>query len=267
LDLLGRVIMTRKKGISTSLIRANVEELNTLPISEHYELTFFNHDDLGRVMDFLEQRKATFGVHAPFIYRYISKHPYPTSDDMLLRRDTYQINLQCAVLAHGINAEYMVIHFPNAVQKDKWLNNRKILEDAINGISMALQHIPVRIENVYMNDVFHTAEDYLWILKESGTHMCIDIGHLLIDSEIYNLDPIEFISKCLPRLAEIHIYYADLETYSKCHHAPWGDSREFRKILDFIHEISKTLPLDLIIEPSDDCSAGLEKLIDYWEGV
>jgi len=254
---------TKRKVVSTSLIRANIDKLNELPTSQNYELTFFKEHDLERLLDFLKGKNAVFGLHAPFIYRYTEIHPFPTSLNKVLREDTYQKNKACVLLGRDIGAEYIVIHFPNAKQSENWIKDKSILKDAIAHITEINQIIPVRIENVYMNDYFHAPEDYISIAKDTKTKLCIDIGHLLIDSEIYSFNPIQFIEKCKDFIAEFHIYYADLEIYSHCHHAPWGDSKRFHDLLGFI----KDFECDFTIEASNDCKDGLDKLLNYVEEV
>lgn len=254
---------TKRKVVSTSLIRANIDKLNELPPSQSYELTFFKEHDLERLLNFLKDKNATFGLHAPFIYRYMEVHPFPTSLNKVLREDTYQKNKTCALLGKNIGAEYIVIHFPNAKQSENWIKNKSVLKDAIAHITEINKMIPVRIENVYMNNYFYSAEDYISIAKETNTKLCIDIGHLLIDSEIYNFNPIKFIDKCKDFIDEFHVYYADLEIYSQCHHAPWGHSEQFYALLHFI----KDFECDFTIEASNDCKEGLDKLLNYIEEV
>lgn len=257
------MIKTKRKVVSTSLIRANIDKLNELPDSQSYELTFFKEYDLERLLDFLKNKDATFGLHAPFVYRYAEIHPFPTSLNRMLRYDTYQKNISCALLGKNIGAEYIVVHFPSAKQSENWIKDKSVLKDAISHITEINQILPVRIENVYMNDYFYNPEDYISIAKETNTTLCIDIGHLLIDSEIYNFNPIKFIDKCKDFIDEFHVYYADLEIYSQCHHAPWGDSKQFHDLLSFI----KDFQCDFTIEASNDCKDGLDKLLNYVEEV
>ncbi|MCX7654840.1 MAG: sugar phosphate isomerase/epimerase [Fervidobacterium sp.] len=252
-----------RKVISTSLIRANIEKLNDLPSSKNYELTFFKENDLSKILEFLHTKSATFGLHAPFIYRYKQTHPFPTSTIDELRKDTYEKNYNCAILAKNIGAEYVVIHFPNARQSENWIVQQKIVHEAVEAISQLNQIIPVRIENIYMNDYFHSPEDYTWFTRQTNTTLCVDIGHLLIDSEIYNFDPVKFIDKCAEYISEFHLYYADLNVYNQCHHAPWGDSKDFLRTLDFI----RNFKCDFTVEASNDCKEGLEKLLRYVEEV
>ena len=254
-----------RKGISTSMIRANIEKIETLPVSSHYELTFFKQQDVETVLNFLKKRNATFGIHAPFIYKYKETHPFPTHLLEDLRIDTYITNVFCGKFAKNIGAEYIVIHFPNAKQKDNW-KKEKIVNQAINHIVNLNRIIETRIENVYLNDYFHNPQDYVWLAKETNTRLCIDIGHLLIDTEYYMLDPIDFLNQTIEYTKEYHLYYADIETYNKCHHAPWGDSLQFKKILELIAQVKK-LDIDLVIEPSNDCPNELSKLLEYWEAV
>ncbi|MEN3041873.1 MAG: sugar phosphate isomerase/epimerase [Fervidobacterium sp.] len=253
----------RRKVISTSLIRANIEKLNDLPVSKHYELTFFKENDLSKILEFLHAKNAAFGLHAPFIYRYKQVHPFPTSTIDELRKDTYEKNCNCAILGKNIGARYVVIHFPNAQQSENWIAEQKIVYEATEVIFRLNQIIPVRIENVYMNDYFHSPEDYTCFVKQTNTTLCIDIGHLLIDSEIYNFDPVEFVDKCAEYISEFHLYYADLEIYNQCHHAPWGNSKNFLRLLDFI----KDFECDFTVEASNDCNDGLDKLLSYVEEV
>ncbi|ODN30519.1 sugar phosphate isomerase/epimerase family protein [Fervidobacterium thailandense] len=258
-----RVKRERRKIVSTSLIRANAERLETLPQSEFYELTFFRPDDLEKVLNFLKARNARFGVHCPFIYRYAAVHPNPTSLDETLRKDTFEKNELCAGLSRKIGAEYMVLHFPNAHQKESWKKDEKIISEVLEHIATLNQLIEIRLENVYGNDDFHTPEDYIWLAKETGATLCIDVGHLLLDSEIYGIRPVDFILKCEPYISEVHLYYADIETYRRCHHAPWGNSKGFFEVLDVVKELS----CDITLEAGPDCSEGLDHLLEFFESL
>lgn len=253
----------RRKIVSTSLIRANVKRLQTLPCSEFYELTFFKPEDLEHVLAFLKSRNARFGVHCPFIYRYVAVHPHPTSLNRTLRKDTFEKNELCADLSKKIGAEYMVLHFPNAHQKERWKEHRKILSEVLEHIGKLNQMIEIRLENIYGNDDFHKPEDYVWIARETGTTLCIDVGHLLLDFENYGIRPVDFIRKCEQYISEVHLYYADTETYRRCHHAPWGDSKVFFEILDVVKE----LDCDITLEAGPDCSEGLERLFEFFESL
>ncbi|MGC8821146.1 MAG: hypothetical protein ACP5PP_08635 [Fervidobacterium sp.] len=149
-----------RKGISTSIIRANVEKLHTLPNSTHYELTFFKPHDLEVVLNYLKLKNATFGVHSPFVYRYKYTHPFPTALEPSKRLNTYNTNLACAKLASRIGAQYVIIHFPGARQFDDW-RKTNIINEAIRHIARMNQIIETRIENVYLNEYFHKPEDYV----------------------------------------------------------------------------------------------------------
>jgi len=254
----------KRKGISTSIIRADIEKIDSLPSADLYELTFFKSCDIDKLKKFLSKRGKPFGIHLPFVFRYLLTHPQPTTLDDVVRNDTYDTNLESAQIAKKLGAEYVILHFPSAKQKDSWKNNHKLFEECIEHIEKLNGIVNVRIENVYMNDDFHSAEDYIWVLKESKTKMCIDIGHLLIDSKIYSFDAAEFIEKLADYTVEFHIYYADIVTYEKCHHAPWGDSKEFRKLLEILYQFDN---VDFVIEPSNDCPEKLPLLLNFWEGL
>jgi len=170
------------------------------------------------------------------------------------------VNKKCAELARKIGAEYMIIHFPNALQKENWLSVYREVEREFSELAGV---ISVRVENVYGNDHFHSAEDYRTFLENTGCKMCVDIGHLLLDAEVYGFSPIEFIEKLSDFVEEFHIYYADFETYKKCHHAPWGESKEFLEVLEFI----KDFDADFVLEPTPECEEGLEKLFEYWRDL
>uniref|UniRef100_A0A7C5VL77 Sugar phosphate isomerase/epimerase n=1 Tax=Fervidobacterium thailandense TaxID=1008305 RepID=A0A7C5VL77_9BACT len=253
----------RRKIVSTSLIRADVERLQTLPSSEFYELTFFKPEHLEKVLTFLKSRNASFGVHCPFIYRYAAVHPHPTSLNKDFRKDTFEKNELCANLSKKIGAEYMVIHFPNAHQKECWKDYGEVLSEVLDHIGTLNEMIEVRLENVYGNDDFHKPEDYIWIARETGTTLCIDVGHLLLDHEIYGVRPVDFILKCEQYISEVHLYYADTETYKRCHHAPWGDSKVFFQVLDVVKELN----CDITLEAGPDCSEGLEHLFEFFESL
>jgi len=253
----------KRKCISTSLIRANKELIYTLPYAKHYELTFFKSEDIEIIQRFLNERNSTFGIHAPFIFRYKEIHPNPTSLNDELRDDTFKKNIECAHLAKNMGAQYIVIHYPNAMQKEDWRAEKKVVDSSTKHLTELREIIDIRIENVYFNDSFHSAEDFSWLLKESNATLCLDIGHLLLDSEQYEFDVVKFIDTLEEYISEVHIYYADIETYQKCHHAPWGDSKEFLRLLDRI----RYLDCDFTIEASNDCKSGLEKLFEYWEGL
>jgi len=243
-----------RKGVSTSIIRSDPHLLTTLPDADLYELGFFKREDLGTILSFFKNKK--FGVHAPFIYRYVY-HPAPTSLNIKERSDTFSINRKCAELSKKIGAEYMVVHFPNAFQKESWLPIYREVESEFCNLSTL---IPIRIENIYGNDHFHEAKDYKSFLENTNSTMCVDIGHLLIDSELYGFSPVNFVELLSDKISEFHIYYADLETYKVCHHAPWGNSKRFREILNFI----KDMNVDFVIEPTTECKNGLERLLKYW---
>ncbi|MCD6551270.1 sugar phosphate isomerase/epimerase [Thermotoga sp.] len=247
-----------RKGVSTSIIRSNTDLLETLPQADVYELGFFKMEDLERVLCFFAGK--SFGVHAPFVYRYADHHPNPTSLNEEKRKDTFSVNRKCAELSRKIGAEYMVVHFPNAVQKENWLSIYKELE---REFSKLVEIIEVRAENVHGNDHFHGAKDYRIFLENTGCTMCVDIGHLLLDAEIYGVSPVKFIEELSDLIEEFHIYYADTETYKRCHHAPWGDSKNFFEILKFIKDIDA----DFVIEPTPECSEGLERLLEYWRDL
>ncbi|MGC9772253.1 TIM barrel protein [Fervidobacterium islandicum] len=253
----------KRKCVSTSLIRANVSLLKTLPNSMHYELTFFKKEDLPVVLDFLNEKGATFGIHAPFVFRYQAVHPNPTSLSTELRKETYEKNEQCCKLAKEIGAEYVVIHFPNAKQTENWLKDKNILKEAIEHVRNLSNYCQVRIENVYYNEYFHNAKDYRWFLEQTGTTLCLDLGHLLLDSERYGFSTVEFVDVVEEYISEVHLYYADSKVYEKCHHAPWGCSAEFKILLERI----RSLNCDFTLEASNDCQEGLEKLIAFWEGL
>lgn len=252
----------RRKGISTSTIRANILRIDELPLAELYELTFFQKKDLDKLKEFLEKRGKPFGIHLPFVFRYASVHPNPTSLDRTLRNDTYTVNIKSARFAKSFGAEYVVAHFPNAKQKEAWKDVYDIVIESLEYFYELNKIIETRLENVYMNDYFHSADDYLFVLKETGCTMCLDIGHLLIDSEIYAFDPVSFIEKLQDFITEFHIYYADLKTYEECHHAPWGDSLNFRRVLEVIKGFEN---VDFVAEPSNDCPNLLSRLIKFLE--
>jgi len=253
----------KRKGVSTSLIRSNEEHLHLLPMAGLYELTFFRARALEKVLTFLRERNASFGVHLPFVFRYSKVHPLPTSLFESERLDTFEVNLFASLFSRQIGAEYVVVHFPTAQQREDWLEDRTILHECVEHLVKLNEILPVRIENVYMNDRFHNSQDYNWLCFETNAKLCVDVGHLLIDSQIYGFDPVRFIDNVSTHVAEFHIYYADWETYRRCHHAPWGESRDFLRVLDFLRDFDA----DFVIEPSNDCVEGLEKLLDYWEGL
>jgi len=252
----------KRKGISTSTIRANILKIEELPFAELYELTFFQKQDLDTLKEFLEKRGKPFGIHLPFVFRYAAVHPNPTSLDINLRNDTYAVNIESASFAKSFGAEYVVVHFPNAKQNEAWKDVYGIVMESLEHFYELNKIIETRLENVYMNDYFHSPDDYLFVLKETGCTMCLDIGHLLIDSEVYDFDPVYFIEKLADFITEFHIYYADLRTYEQCHHAPWGDSFNFRRVLDVIKEFDG---VDFVAEPSNDCPNQLSKLIEFLE--
>ncbi len=246
-----------RKGLSTSIIRANISKIDQLPDFDHYELTFFKFEDIEKILDFLTKKRASFGVHAPFVYRYAQIHPQPTSLDPYLRRDTFEKNLECVNLAKRINADYVVIHFPNAEQKENWLS---IYDQVVSEFSsFSQENFQVRIENVYGNNYFHSANDFKDFLEKTKLKMCLDIGHLLIDSEIYGFDHIKFVEELEPYIAEFHIYYADKINYVKCHHKAWEEERKFLQLLELIREMKA----DFVLEPSPECLEDFEKLLEY----
>lgn len=253
----------RRKVVSTSLIRADVNRLAELPHAEHYELTFFKEADLPVVLDFLISKGATFGLHAPFIYRYVAKHPHPTTLDDSLRRDTYEKNRKCALLAKRVGAEYVVVHFPTAKQFDDWRSRREILDEVVREYASLNEIVPVRLENVYMNRYLYQPEDYRFFVECTGTTLCLDIGHLLIDSEVFGFSALEFLEKCEDIVSEVHVYYADVTTYERCHHAPWGESSTFLQLL----EVVRDLDCDVTIEAGPDCPEGLGKLMSFFESL
>ncbi|WP_448376569.1 sugar phosphate isomerase/epimerase family protein [Fervidobacterium sp.] len=255
--------MIKRKGISTSIIRADIEKLNFLPDAELYEFTFFKPEDIEILKRFILERKKPFGVHLPFVFRYAQLHPHPTTLDDKLRKDTYDVNIKSALFARELGAEYVLLHFPSAKQKESWRKNVGLVEEVISHLDELNNILSVRIENVYMNDDFHSAFDYLYILKEIGCTMCVDVGHLLLDSEIYEFNPVNFIEVLSDYISEFHIYYADMETYTKCHHAPWGDSEKFQELLRVIKDFN----VDFVIEPSNDCPERLQQLMSFWEGI
>jgi len=247
-----------RKGVSTSIIRSRPDLLETLPQADVYELGFFKMEDLERVLHFFSGRH--FGVHAPFVYRYVDRHPNPTSLNEEKRWDTFSVNRRCADLSKKIGADYVVVHFPNAVQKENWLF---IYEEVEREFSELATLARVRVENVYGNDHFHSAKDYRIFLENTGCKMCVDVGHLLLDAEIYHLSPVKFIEELSDLIEEFHVYYADFETYRRCHDAPWGELKDFFEILEFI----RGMDVDFVIEPTPECSEGLEKLLEYWRDL
>lgn len=244
-----------RKGISTSIIKSNTKFLDQLPKANLYELGFFESKDLETILEFFHGK--SFGIHSPFVYRYADHHPMPTSLDKNSRENTFEVNKRCAELAKKIGAEYIVVHFPNTMQKENWIF---LLKEAKNAFLALNEIIEVRIENVYGNSCFHHAIDYLNFLRNTKCGMCIDIGHLLIDSEIYGFSPLRFIEELSEQIVEFHIYYADLETYKHCHHAPWGESMVFHEVLKIIRDFD----VDFVLEPTPDCVDGLERLFEYW---
>ncbi|PLV59484.1 sugar phosphate isomerase/epimerase [Thermotoga sp. KOL6] len=247
-----------RKGISTSIIKSNPKLLKFLPDAELYELGFFTMEDLEKVLRFFAGKK--FGVHAPFVYRYAKRHPNPTSLNEKDRIDTFLVNKKCADLSKKIGSEYMVVHFPNALQQENWLY---IYEEVEREFFELSKMIEIRVENVYGNDYFHSAKDYKIFLGNTHCTMCVDIGHLILDAEMYGFSPARFIDVLSDSISEFHIYYADFETYRKCHHAPWGDSRIFHEILEFI----RGMDADFVIESTPECPDGLEMLLEYWRGL
>ncbi len=250
-----------RKGLSTSIIRANIEKIDQLPPVAHFELTFFDSEDIDELVNFLKHRKSTFGIHAPFVYRYAQIHPQPTSLDSSMRQDTLAKNLDCVKLARRLGAEYVVVHFPNACQRENWLCIYDTVVEELSKLNNS--EIQVRIENVYGNDFFHTAENFQQLLQETGLKMCVDIGHLLIDSQLYGIDPIKFVEKLKAHIAEFHIYYADLVEYKRCHHKAWKDEKGFIDLLEYIREVDA----DFILEPSPECLEEFEKLMAYLENL
>ncbi|AEH51435.1 sugar phosphate isomerase/epimerase family protein [Pseudothermotoga thermarum] len=248
-----------RKGLSTSIIRADVGKIDQLPWFSHYELTFFKQKDVEKVMRFLKERKASFGVHAPFVFRYCQVHPQPTSLNPTLRHDTLKKNQKCIELAKSLGADYVILHFPSAKQSESWLD---IYEDIVQEIAcLKTNGIQIRIENVYCNDCFHTSNDYKDFLERTNLTICVDIGHLLIDSQIYGLDPVEFVESLKPFISEFHIYYADLIEYEKCHHKAWKNEKKFLQLLEYIRDIDA----DFVLEPSPECLEGFENLLKYLE--
>jgi len=248
----------KRKGISTSVIRSRVSLIEQLPEAQFYELGFFRREDLERIVEFFSGKRI--GVHAPFVFRYKNHHPAPTSLDEKERRDTYSVNRECALLARGIGAEYVVVHFPNAIQRENWLS---VYGEAVEHFGTLNEILPVRVENVYGNDHFHTARDYASFLRDTGCTMCLDVGHLLIDSKVYGFSARKFVEELADLISEVHLYYADLQTYKRCHHAPWGDSEEFLDLLEFL----KGFDVDFVIEATPECADGLEKLFSYWRDL
>ena len=247
-----------RRGVSTSLIRSSVELIDMLPEAELYELGFFKPADLEVVVDFLKRRARPFGVHAPFILSYDS-HPSPTSLDPEKRGRTFSVNEICAHIARTLGAEYMVIHFPTAHQDEDW---RILWNEVVAHVVKLSRIVRIRVENVYGNACFHSADDFRFFLTEAGVGMCVDIGHLLLDSEVYGFDPINFIERLSEFIEEFHIYYADPISYIKCHHAPWGERKIFREILEFI----RSFDVDFVLEATPECE-GLDKLLSYWRGL
>ncbi len=248
-----------RKGVSTSIIKSNIDLLHKLPDADLYELGFFNAEDLDRIKSFINQKNTSFGIHCPFVYRF-PRHPHLTSMDNAKRKKTMEIIEKCAILSKDLKAEYIVVHFPDSYQNENWL----MLLDYIKSFLSHINHIiPVRIENVYFNKYFHSYRDYLRFFEDTEFTFCVDIGHLLMDAEYFRFNPLEFIKKTKNFISEFHIYYADIRSYKKCHHKPWKEDENFLRILNFI----KSFDCDMVIEPTPYCNEGLDKLLIYWRNL
>ncbi len=258
----GGIFLKKVKGISTSFVRANVDKLHTIPHFERYELTFFRDNDLPALKEFLASRKASFGLHAPFVYRYVNHHPYPTSLDKELRRDTFYKNFQCLKFAESLGADYVVVHFPTALQKENWYSDYFEIIDEFKTLKECAK-VQLRIENVYGNDFFYNCREYKDFLKKTELKMCLDIGHLLLDCNYYKFDPLEFIYFLKDFIVEFHIYYASFETYHTCHHKAWSTDFLFLEILDVI----KDFDAEFVLEPSPECLEDFEKALEYLSNI
>ena len=248
-----------RKGISTSWILSNSDLLDTLPKAELYELGFFKSKDLPKIREFLERRKASFGVHAPFIFSF-DGHPALTSTFERQKKKTMMIMEKCASFSKEFGAEYMIIHFPDVKQKEDWLHSLPNVSDFLINLNGKLN---VRVENVYGNEYFHSANDYAAFLKDTNLPLCLDIGHLILDSQLFGFDPMKFIDKVYEYIIEMHLYFANLEAYKKCHHKPWGENENFLNILNALQE----LDADFVIEATPQCPDGFDQLMNFWRMI
>ena len=248
-----------RKGISTSWILSNSDLLYDLPKAELYELGFFKSKDLPKIREFLGKREASYGIHAPFIFSF-DGHPALTSTIEKQRVKNMMIMEKCASFSEKFGAEYMIVHFPNAEQKENWLYLLPSVSDFLVNLNKKLN---IRIENVYGNEYFHDSEDYLAFLRDVNLPLCLDIGHLLLDSQIFGFDPIKFVNRISEYIAEVHIYYADSNVYKKCHHKPWGESEDFLNALNILRE----LDADFVIEATPQCPDGFDQLMNFWRMI
>ncbi|MBZ4650778.1 sugar phosphate isomerase/epimerase [Thermosipho sp. (in: thermotogales)] len=236
----------QRLGVSTSVVKSDLRMIKYLTekfkFSNLFEIGFIDPKYINNLNVI---KGKSIGVHSPFIFK-LKNHPKLTHSDYHF---TFSKILRSAYFAKQIKSEYLIVHYPDALQNDDWNKNLFLLEE-LSSI------IKIRIENTYGNKFFYSEKDYKNLCQDLNLKLCIDIGHLLLDERI---NPFKFIEFLEEYIEEFHIYYADKKIYKICHHKPWSENKYYIELLKLIMK----LDADIVIESTPQCNKDLDKLLKF----
>ncbi|MEW5946595.1 MAG: TIM barrel protein [bacterium] len=183
------------------------------------EFVVFERGDRESLREYVSGRGIAFSAHCPlFIPGEYPENPLLAciiDIDEERRRRAVALVRETMEDGAAMGAEYAVAHIQRPVHFSgdnlKGITARDVMDVA--GTSCAEladlsreTGIPVLIENLFDNPLFHSAGSYLELLRDfPSLGFCLDIGHLGVDSRNFGFDFMEFVRLLAPHTRAAHL--------------------------------------------------------------
>lgn len=243
------------------------------------EFVLFEREDKALLSRFIEERKLRFSVHCP-LFNPVDPPEHPLLAcimDADEKRRKYSLELIRTTMEDGasIGAEYAVVHLQRVShfsEDDTGALDYRELIDALWRSCETLTlwsdelGIDVCVENLFDHSKFHEARSYVEVFRAfPRLSLCLDIGHLDMDSRIFGVDFDGFIDELLPYLRAVHLQNSkggDFREGEKHWKAPVHESQDplegWRDIPSILRDIVGKKP---------DCIINFEAWPDYYPTI
>lgn len=240
------------------------------------EFVLFDRGDRELLSRFISERKIRFSVHCPLF------NPVDPPENPLLAciMDADEERRKCSMQlirttmedGAAMGAEYAVVHLQRVnhfSREDVGAADARTLKDSLWKSCEELCEwiemlgIGVCVENLFDHSGFYAAESYAEVFREfPRLSLCLDVGHLDMDSRIFGVDFGEFIRELMPYLRAVHLQNSkggDFKAGERHWKAPVHESQDtsegWRDIPGVLREIVGNKP---------ECVINFEAWPDYY---
>lgn len=184
------------------------------------ELVVFDLEEKEKVVSFIHENNIRFSIHTP-LFLQPGYHENPllaciVDPDPERRCLAVGLILENIELAAELGAEFVVAHIQRPEQfagaaPDEF-DEKNAMAAALASAEVIAEKsrasgVPVFLENLMDNSVFHRPEQYIEILEAfPDLGFCLDVGHLDVDTRRFGIDFWEAFRALAPHTREMHLH-------------------------------------------------------------